>query len=175
MTVRKFSLVLISVGFMMASAASHAQVGGYIGGSFGQSEVDVSGYDEANSWQLFAGANLSPYFALEAAYTDLGEFDLSGASNTYVDVYGVEFTAVGIFPLSNTLSFFGEAGLFSWTADATYLGVDIGSDDGTDLTYGFGVRFRLVDELRLHLEYQAYPDISDGDIDTFYGGLSYGF
>lgn len=166
---------MVLAGFALTAIHSSAQAAGYIGAAFGRSDVDVSGYDEAESWQLFGGARFSPYFAVEAAYTDLGQFDLKGASNTYVEIDGVEITAVGMLPVSNYVTFFGEAGLFAWNLDATLFGSDFGSDDGTDLTYGAGVKLRLVESLDLQFEYQHYEDISDADVDTLYAGLVYGF
>jgi opacity protein-like surface antigen len=148
---------------------------GYAGAAFGQSDVDVSGFDTASSWQLFGGVNLSQAIAVEAAYTNLGRFDVSGASNTHVDVDGVEFTFIGTIPLSNTVSVFGEAGLFIWDTEATLAGTKIASNDGTNPTYGVGVKIGLMPSMRLQLEYQVYQDVSDGNIDTWYAGINVGF
>jgi OOP family OmpA-OmpF porin len=172
---RESVISLAASGLLLVAGHGSAQAAGYIGAAFGQSDVDVSGYDEASSWQLFGGVQLTPNFAVEAAYTDLGEFEVSGARNTYIEVSGVEVTAVGQLPLANRVSLFGEAGFFSWDLDATLFGTDAGSDDGTDLTYGVGLKVGLVEALNLQFEYQAYPDISDGDVDTLYAGITYGF
>jgi len=171
----KSALALATAVLLFTSGNSYAQASGYIGAALGQSEVDVSGYDKASSWQFFAGANLTPYIGAEAAYTNLGQFDVSGTSNTYIEVDGFEFTVVGNLPLSNTASVFAEAGLFSWNADATLFGSKIGSDDGTDLTYGVGLKLGMMRSLHLHLEYQVYNSVSDADIDTLYAGLAFGF
>lgn len=173
---KPLAIASFASGLLLLASVSHAQpVEFYIGGAVGDSDVDVSGYDDTSSWQFFGGMELSPYFAIEAAYTDLGEFDVKRVDNSYVEVDGLELTAVGNLPLSQRVSLFGEAGLFSWDLDAVRLGTRFSSRDGTDLTYGAGVKLGVVDSLKVRLEYQRYLDISNRDIDTLYAGISYGF
>jgi opacity protein-like surface antigen len=171
----KTAIALLATALLLLSGNSYAQMSGYAGAAFGQSDVDVSGFDTASSWQLFGGVNLSQAIAVEAAYTNLGQFDVSGASNTHVDVDGVEFTLIGNIPLFNTVAIFGEAGLFMWDAEATLAGTKIESDSGTDLTYGVGVKIGLMPKVRLQLEYQVYQDVSEENIDTWYAGINFGF
>lgn len=166
----------IAFGLLLTASVSHAQpLGFYFGAAVGDSDLDDSGYDDATSWQFFGGMALSPYFAVEAAYTDLGEFDLRQADNSYVEIDGIELTAIGNLPLTKRVALFGEAGLFTWDAEAVSLGRTIRSNDGTDLTYGAGVKFGLVESLNLRLEYQVYTDLGDRDVDTLYAGVSFGF
>lgn len=164
----KSAIALATACVLFAANSVYAQ--GYIGASFGQSDVDVSGYDQADSYQIFGGMNLSQYFGVELAYTNLGEFDNKGAAKT-VEVDGFEVTAVGSLPVANSVALFGEAGLYAWNMDDSVSG----SDDGTDLTYGVGVKFQVAPPLKLHVEYQRYDSISDGDIDTIYGGVAFSF
>jgi hypothetical protein len=175
MTMHKSATCLATAALLLLSGNSYAQMSGYAGAAFGQSDVDVSGFDKATSWQLFGGINLSRAVAIEAAYSDLGEFDVSGASNTFIDVNGFEFTVVGTLPLSNTFSIFGEAGIFMWDAEATLAGTKLGSDDGNDATYGVGAKMEFMPSIRLQLEYQVYQDVGDSDIDTWYAGVAFGF
>lgn len=164
----KSAIVLAAAGVLFAANSVYAQSTGYIGASIGQSDVDVSGYDQADSYQVFGGMNLSQYFGVEVAYTNLGEFD-RGLQTVEVD--GFEVTAVGSFPVANSVALFGEAGVYAWNMDDNVSG----SDDGTDLTYGVGAKFQVIPPLKLHVEYQRYSSIGDADIDTIYGGLAYSF
>jgi hypothetical protein len=169
----KAALVLATATLLLSTTS--AQAAGYVGAAIGQSEVDVSGYDRATSWQFYGGADLSRYVGLEAAYTNLGQFDVTGVPNTHIQVDGFEFTLVGNLPMSGSAAIFAEAGLYSWNADATLFGTKIGSDNGSDLTYGVGIRMGMARSLRMHLEYQVYTNVSDADINTVSAGLAFGF
>jgi OOP family OmpA-OmpF porin len=168
-------IALTSAALLFATATARAQPSGYIGAAIGQSEVELTGYDQPSSWQLFGGARLSQAFAVEAAYAYLGKFNLSGGQNTHYTADGFELTLVGRLPLSERISIFGEAGLFAWNLDVTISGTDLGTEDGINGTYGAGVKFALTPPLDLHLEYQTYANIRDADINTLSAGLSYGF
>lgn len=170
----KYTTVAVAAVLAVFTCSSYA-ASFYVGGAVGQSDVEISGYDKAAGSQAFVGISLSQNFAGEFAYTYLGQFDLSGASNTYVEVDGFEVTAVGKLPVSDRISFFGEAGFYSWNVDAVLFGTNFGSDDGTDLTYGVGMDVGLTDALELLIEYQRYSNVSDADIDTLRAGLSYNF
>lgn len=171
----KYKIAAVAAALAIFASSSYADVSGYVGGTIGLSEVDVSGYDTAPGSQVFVGMNLSQNFGVELAYTYLGQFDVSGASDTYIEVGGFEVTAVGRFPVSDRISFFGEAGVYSWNLDAVLFGTNVGSDDGTDLTYGIGMGVGMTDALELLFEYQRYSNVSDADIDTLRAGLSYNF
>lgn len=171
-----YAIASLVSALLLVASVSHAQpVKFFIGGAVGDSDVDVSGYEDTSSWQFFGGVELSRHFAIEAAYTDLGEFDVKGVDNSYVEVDGVELTAVGNLPVSERIALFGEAGLYSWDLDAISLGTRFRSREGTDLTYGAGVKLGVLDSLKLRFEYQRYLDISNRDIDTLYAGIAYVF
>ena len=168
-------LKTVAAVLALAATTGFAEASGYIGATIGQSEVDVSGFDKASGLQLYGGVNLSENLAFEIALTDLGEFNVSGASDTYIDVGGVELTAIGSMPLSDNISLFIEGGFFSWTMDAVLFGTKIGEDDGSDLTYGVGMDVNITDSLGLMIQYQKYTNVSDSDIDTMRAGVSFTF
>lgn len=173
---KKFLLAVAGGVVFCITTSVSAQPVGYIGAAFGQSDVNVAGYDTASSVKIFGGVNLTPYFALEGAYSNLGRFDDNWYQGRYLEVDGIEFTAVGNIPLTSSVSLFGKAGFYSWNVDVTDPGYYYsGSDEGTDLTYGAGVKLGLVEPLSLNVEYQRYSSVSGGDIDTFYLGVAYHF
>ncbi len=160
--------MILSLG-LAATPASAVDTGWYGGLSFGEADVDVSGFDDSDeSLKLFGGYNFNKYLALEGGFTDLGEFDLDLLPDTSVEVDGVQFVAVGNLPIHEKFSFFSKAGAYRWDADANILGISFGSDDGVDPTYGFG--FRYHDEnpyggtLALRLEWERF-DIDGDDVD----------
>ena len=139
----------------------------YGGVGTGEADVDVSGFEDDTSLKLFGGYEFNKYLAVEGGYTDLGEFDLKGSAGASIGVDGVQFVAVGNLPVGRKLSVFAKGGLYRWDADADILGVLSLSDDGTDSTFGFGVRYRgenpYGDTLALRLEWERF-DIDGDDI-----------
>jgi len=171
----KTGMLGIVGGMLLVSGAVNAQGVGYVGAAGGQSKVDVSGYEKPSSYKVFYGVAFASSGALELAYNNLGRFKVSGMSDTYLDVSGLELTALGRLPLMDRLSLFARAGFYSWNADATLFGTKIGSDSGTDFTFGAGVSIGITDTVHIQLEYQKYNNVTDGNIDTTYAGLSFSF
>jgi OmpA-OmpF porin, OOP family len=174
---RKIASVWLVVALMsMAASASAQPFGrvGHVGLLGGQSSVDSSGYENPTSYKLFAGVSFSTYGSLDLAYANLGKFKYNGASDTYLDMDGFELTAMGSYPLSKRVSLFARAGYYKWNMDNVLSGTKFGLD-GTDFTFGAGMRFGISDDIRLHLEYQKYNDIEGADFDSVYAGFDFGF
>jgi OOP family OmpA-OmpF porin len=114
-------------------AAPHASARGpfYFGGSVGQSSIDsdiaipglitsgtVDGKD--TGFKIFGGYEFNQYFGVEIAYVDLGKASYSGrygaatVTGGKVDLWGLNFSAVGILPLNPSFSLFGKLGVFAW-------------------------------------------------------------
>lgn len=161
--------VFVSVAAFVP-AESHA--GGYIGGSVGQSYIEVDSgdptipqnFDEEDfGWKAMIGYefNLPINLGIEAAYVDLGapSGDVAG-TQFEVDANGFAgFGTIG-FDLG-PLNIFGKAGLIAWDAELSIDGFDAGSDDGTDPAYGLGVQFGL-GSIDIRGEYEIF-DIEDTD------------
>lgn len=154
-------------------APAESEAGGYIGGSIGQSYIELdagtpavpANFDEEDfGWKLMAGYNFD--FAVitlgvEADYVDFGapSGDVLG-SQIEVDANGFAgFGTVG-FDLG-PVGVFAKLGVISWDASFSVDGFDAGSDDGTDTAYGVGVKFGLA-SVEIRGEYEIY-DIEDSD------------
>ncbi|WP_428634008.1 porin family protein [Sedimenticola sp.] len=159
----------------LGSSVSFAQPVGYIGGSWGSSSVDVSGYDSSGSYKIYFGTYFSRNVALELAYTHLGEFTYDEANGGRIDTNGYEMTLVGVYPVSDNWSLLARAGAYAWNADDRWQGSSRATDDGTSLTYGVGLSTVLSDTTNFQLEYQKYDDISGGNFDSIFGSLTYKF
>ena len=165
-----------AVVLMFVTTTCFAQPSGYIGATLGSSDVDYPGYDNALALQLCGDVKETENFGAELSYTYLGKFELAVDSDDYVEVYGLEVTALGKLPISETVSLFGEAGIYFWTADAVVADYFIvGTDDGSELTYGFGLTAELVNNIDFVAGYQVYPEISGADIELIYGGMTFNF
>jgi OmpA-OmpF porin, OOP family len=174
---RKIASVWLVAALMIIAASASAEPFGHVGhvGLLGgQSSVDISGYENPTSYKLFAGVSFSTYGSLDLAYANLGKFKYNGASDTYLDMDGFELTAMGSYPLSKRVSLFARAGYYKWNMDNVLSGTKFGLD-GTDFTFGAGMRFGISDDIRLHLEYQKYNDIEGADFDSVYAGFDFGF
>lgn len=164
-----FALVLLCASIGSANAS-----GWYFGGSFGPSNVDVNGYDDASSFRIFFGADASDYLAMEVGAVSLGKFDVTGY-DANVDVTGVDLSVLGKLPVSDSFSFYGKVGMFTWNVDANVSGYYFGNDTGTGATYGLGGDFKFGSNLRGRVAWDYYDDVSGGNIDVYSFGLMYAF
>jgi len=171
-----------------ASAGSLAgsDSGIYIGGSLGSTstsfdysdsfdDVMRTVEDDDTSFKIFAGYNfgLIPTIdlAVETSYIDFGEAnsDLVSTETTAWDVLGVagfNFGPMGIF---------AKLGVAAWDFETAKKNVEYVSykEDGSDLTYGFGVKAQLM-SISIRAEYEVF-DIEDVDTDMVSIGAAFTF
>jgi hypothetical protein len=167
------SVTAALIASFMTFVPAESQAGGYIGGSVGQSYIEINtgtpavpeDFDEEDfGWKLLAGYEFE--FAVislgvEASYVDFGSpsGDVLG-SQIEVDANGFAgFGTVG-FNLG-PVGVFGKVGVIAWDASISVDGFDAGSDDGTDPAYGIGAKFGL-GSLEVRAEYEIY-DIEDSE------------
>ena len=173
---------------LLLSGPAMADSGFYVGGSVGNSTLEVDfedpiggdplTFDEDDfSWKLYGGYMFDlPVINLgvEAGYRDLGGPSATLAAETYgIDVTAWDAFGVAGFDLG-PLMVFGKLGFVSWDADLTVAGFDAGSDDGTDTAYGVGAAFSL-GSLQIRAEYEMF-DVSDvEDLYMLSAGFVYTF
>jgi OOP family OmpA-OmpF porin len=169
--------------------------GGAIDGALGnQGLATASSLDHhSTSYNLFAGYEITPYFAVEGGYVSLGRFDFSSAvtapaadmvSGRY-EAKGVDAAAVGILPFAGKWSAFGKAGLLyaKTSLDAGSTGAVAVSDEhhwSTGPLLGAGVGYDLTRNVALRAEWDRYFRVGDsstgrGDIDQYTVGVAYKF
>lgn len=173
--------------------AAQAQSGLYLGASFGPSSfdrsiaeglIDSGSVDKSDTGlKFFGGFRLSPNFALEAAYVDLGEVRYSGTFgpdpvvNGRIEVTGVNLSGVLSAPISPQLTLFGKAGLFLWDAEANDVtgGVPFSaSQDGTDLSFGIGASYAVARNIGLRAEWEFFESV-DADANLLSIGVEFRF
>lgn len=165
---KKF-LLATSVFFSTATFA-----GGYIGGSVGMSDAS-DGFDDGTSFALTAGYEINPNFALEASYVDLGDMEDDIAPVWTISADGFNFSAIAKAPVAESVELFGKVGLFVWDATVEEDGYgELGSEDGTDISLGFGVAAEVMPNLSVVAEYQRFK-IEDGDVNNYSIGAKYKF
>ncbi|HUH39196.1 MAG TPA: porin family protein [Spongiibacteraceae bacterium] len=168
-----FKKMLVASSIALLSAAANS--GGYIGASFGKSDVDVSGFDDGNSVAISGGYKFNKHFALELSYIDLGESTDDIPPEWTIEVDGFNFAAVGIIPINDNVEVFGKLGAYMWDADVKERGWGkIASDDGTDFSFGLGVAGHITEQFSLVLEFQRF-DIDGDDVDNVSLGVRFNF
>lgn len=132
--------------------------------------------DKDVGWKLFGGFQFNKYVAAEASYVDLGNIksNIHGSVNPSssgaflqavaavhpYSVSGFALSAVGLLPVWNRFSLVGRLGLMRWSGEAN-AGAPSGAsishhDNGTDLTFGAGVDYRLSDCIGIALGWDRY-------------------
>lgn len=184
-----------AIAFALLSLASTAALaengtGFYIGGGAGYSghQVDCDGVESCSKahagFKLLGGYQITPNFAIEGSYGDLGKTKLSGSgADASLKASGFTVAALGIFPASKEIELFGKLGMHSTKTryDASYAGYsESGSFNSTGLLVGFGAQYRFSANLTGRVEYEWLNKglrVADekGDINLVTASLIYQF
>ena len=158
------SILALALGSLSLGVQAAEPTGFYAGAGVGQSMIDESFADDEDvGYQVFGGYQFTPYFGLEAAYTDFGEVDLRGnVGGLEADTWSL--AAVGTLPFTDRFSGYAKAGFHSWDAEMAGPGIGRVDDDGTDPTYGLGLQYRFNDSVALRGEYSRF-EMDDADVD----------
>lgn len=167
---------LVAALALASVPAIAADNGIYLGGSIGQSSLDIDevSYDaSATGYKLIAGWRFIDWLAIEGNYVDFGSGDDSIAGTRIeTEADGISLSAVGFLPVG-PVDLFARVGMIDWSADLSSPGIGSESDDGTDLTYGVGLQFRVW-SLGIRAEYELF-DIEDADVDMISLGVTWTF
>ena len=158
---------------------------GYIGAGAGITSADfcddiagsgLSCDDEDTGLKIFGGYKFTPNFAVEGAWIDLGEASITvGVNTATVEVDGFQVAAVGILPINPQWSVFGKLGAFMWDASVnSNIPGATGSDDGTDIMFGFGGMWNITPQFGLRAEWERF-DIDSNDVDFLSVGIQFNF
>lgn len=206
-----------------ATTATAAESGFYFGATFGQASYDVKKsdadfvFDEAlfeagNEVGFFVldtdsdfdksdtllgavlGYQVNPYFAVEAAYIDLGKADYDNTADIFVpgvgsmtingglsiESSGPAVSGLGILPLTESFDLYARLGVFfSDTKLKVHVEDESGSASGNDqdLFYGIGANWNIGAHWTARLEYQLFEKVGkknetgQGDVDAITLGV----
>ncbi|MET0964191.1 MAG: outer membrane beta-barrel protein [Noviherbaspirillum sp.] len=162
----------------------------YLGAGLGSAghRLDCSGIESCSKsdlgFKLMAGYQVTPHFAVEAAYADLGKAKRSGEGlEASLKTRSFTLAALGIMPVSKEAQVFAKLGThFSKTRlKASYDGVhESGSDNGNGLLLGLGAQYQFTANLKGRLEYEWLNKAirvgsERGDINLITASLLYQF
>ena len=173
----KFYLVIVSFIIFLPPVSSvtnfaQAQNSDWYGAiTAGQGDVGDNDFDESSSTSFYLGNRYDRKSAYEFGYIDLGEFDLKGFSDSYVEITGFEISGLGIARIGESSEFFGKIGIFFWESDGEALGNSVDGDDDISLLLGLGANIPFSQSVGLRLELVDYLDVDDEDIINLSIGL----
>ncbi|GGD07204.1 porin family protein [Halopseudomonas salina] len=176
----------VVVSFSTMAAVAHAEESsGYVFGSLGQSDANVSGASdtEDTAWKLGGGLQLSDNWGVELQYTDLGQVEgdvwVGGVPfQAEAETQGFGANLVGTLPFER-FQLFGKLGYHRMETEIRASGFGVSaSDDATEwvMSYGIGAAYELTANLDILAEYEMYSDVADEyDVDMLSAGLRYNF
>lgn len=216
----KFSVVKRHIGLLavagtaaLSSTSVLAQIapGWYVGGNVGSTRADFNN-DSINrtltnqgltvnstttdnrdaGYKLFGGYKLTPNFAVEGGYFDLGRFGYrtattpTGTFSGDTRVKGLNLDLVGMLPLLDRLSAFGRVGAAYSQSKANFTSsgavpVNTASRNrnDTNLKVGLGLQYAITDALAVRGEVERYrisdPIRNRGNVNMASIGLVYSF
>jgi OOP family OmpA-OmpF porin len=148
--------------------------------------------ERGNAYKAFIGVPLSPNWAVEAGYFDLGRFGLDAATSPAgtvtgtTRIQGLNLDLVGTLPITERWSLLGRVGAayaetkssFSGTG-ASGVGALSSSKRDTHYKYGFGTEYAFTPALTMRLEGERYH-VNDAigqraNVDLISVGLVYRF
>lgn len=150
----------------------------YLGGGAGYNRIEGEDFtgngdefeDSRISYKGILGLRLTPTFFVEGQYINFGTAE-DGANRVKAD--GFTTSAVLDLPIWEFVHPYGKIGALFWDADGRFSNV-AASDDGTDLTYGVGLRFAVTERIDLRTEYERF-ELNDTDIDMASANLQFNF
>jgi OmpA-OmpF porin, OOP family len=173
---RNIVIALLALSSLGAAPQVLARGSFYVGASAGWSDIDneiafpglitAGTADGKNTgYKIFGGYEFNRYFGVEVSLVDLGKLKYSGSylgvpvTGGKVEVVGLNGSAVGIVPVSESFSLFGKLGIFAW--DASWSDVTGGvptkaQDNGANLSIGAGFAFNFTKNFSARLEWERF-------------------
>jgi OOP family OmpA-OmpF porin len=191
----KKSAVTAVLTLMLATGASAANNGIYIGGAAGWGDTyqlehsSTSSSSSGFSGRVFEGYQLNENFGLEAGYTKFHDVNIDTIYDEDVDVklksYAVDVVAKGTIPLQNNFGLFGKLGVAYLNESLDESTTNNGDmiNGGVSIskvlpTFGAGISYDINKNVVADVSWmriQAVGDTRLNSTDTAMLGLSYHF
>jgi len=185
---------------ILALWVTAAQAQGYLGLGLGQSKIPdqppsscaefglppscrLSKKDTDSAFRIFGGFRVTPNFAVEAGYVDLGKghVDITSPAVATADfkVSGFDISAIGFVPFGSNFGGMARVGLFSWKTipSVSSGGVTVSDrDTGVSVTFGLGLTYDFSKQFGGRLEWQRFfkvgNDVTTGTTDIDFLSLN---
>ena len=154
-----FVIIIFWAADVHAKDTSHY----YITLGAGTAKVNGNDYDQSNTGYARIGVRLR-HESLTAGYVDLGRFDYRHRPNTDFKARGYTLSVDKFFKFDKKTGLNIKAGMCVWRTDSSFLGSDLGEDNGTGTFIGFAPRLRFNPHVSAFLGLERYFDINGADI-----------
>lgn len=161
MEISKKWLLTLALLAGSASNVTMASPGVYFGVGLGDAKLNETGIDDEMGKKLFAGYQINRFIAVEAAYTDFGNYSSSSIGSSS-ELDGIEASVLASYPIGSRFSVFGRLGYWKWDYEVSGTnGAKISSKDGQGLVHGAGLDFKLNRRLKVRGSWDEYR-VNDG-------------
>jgi OmpA-OmpF porin, OOP family len=190
--IRRVGIALVILSGLLAAHQASARGPFYVGASAGRSDIDneiafpgliTSGTADGKNtgYKIFGGYEFNPYFGVEISLVDLGKVKYSGSylgvpvTGGKVEVTGLNGSAVGIVPVSQSFSLFGKLGIFAWEASWSEVSGGVptkAQDNGADLSIGAGFAINFTKNFSARVEWERYKAGGGEDYNSGFPNLT---
>jgi opacity protein-like surface antigen len=150
----------------------------YLGGGVGYGRMNGEDFTNANndftknkvSWKGLIGVKMNGPLALEGQYIDFGAYN---RDDDRIEATGWTAGVVVDFFNDAPVVPYGKVGALLWETDNRFSNISL-DDDGTDVTFGLGLRFDLTHNLAIRTEYERFK-MNESDVDSVSATVQYHF
>lgn len=137
----------------------------------GATQLNSSGKGSHNQWRVQLGYQFNPYFAMEAGYIDFGKVGYAasyagGSATGTVKAGGFDVAALGMVPVSQSVSVFGKVGVAVARVKSDLVATGAPAAANANLTstsaapiLGVGVSYKLTDHVDLRTEFDHVSNL----------------
>jgi OmpA-OmpF porin, OOP family len=184
------ALAIAALAALVSPLAMAQDTGWYLGGNVGRAATtiddaritqglaaeglatpSIDNQDRHTAYKLYGGYQLSPHFAVEGGYFDLGHYGYNahtvplGTLNGDMKLRGLNLDLVGTLPLAGNLSALGRIGVTSIRASDNFSATGAASvpyasnspsQRSTDFKVGAGLAYAFTPALSARLEAERY-------------------
>ncbi|WP_279143882.1 OmpA family protein [Photobacterium phosphoreum] len=166
-------LALLVSGAVNAATDNPFYAGARLGNSFYDIKDSTNNIDLENknlSGGVFAGYQITPWFAAEVGYTNLGSATDKNSKGKFT-AQGADLVGKYSYAINDKIDVFAKLGVFYYDWNAKNGAT--GSDNGFASTAGVGAEYYINNNVSTRVEYQYYKDVGGADIQFAGVSLAY--
>ncbi|MCD9553557.1 OmpA family protein [Photobacterium carnosum] len=166
-------LALLVSGVANAATDNPFYAGARLGNSFyniTDSTNSINLDDKNLSGGVFAGYQITPWFAAEVGYTNLGSASVTNGQGKFT-AQGADLVGKYSYAINDKFDVFAKLGVFYYDWNAKNGAT--ADDNGWASTAGVGAEYYINNNVSTSIEYQYYKDVAGADIQFAGVSLAY--
>lgn len=163
-------LALLVSGVANAATDNPFYAGARLGNSFYDSTNSINLENKNLSGGVFAGYQITPWFAAEVGYTNLGSASVTNGQGKFT-AQGADLVGKYSYAINDKFDVFAKLGVFYYDWNAKNGAT--GDDNGWASTAGVGAEYYINNNVSTSIEYQYYKDVAGADIQFAGVSLAY--